>query len=123
MNCQLTVVEALVLGVFDGSSTSDAVTVAVPGVLRVTWSVTVPPESEASAGRVAAPSLLVRWIASLADVAKFQLASTAFTVTENGAPANWGSGVPVLPVAVPGAAVSPGINICSFVKRRVNKRK
>src|SRR5689334_6251210 len=31
-------------------------------------------------------------------------------------PAVWGVGVPVLPVAVPGAAVSPGTNTWSFVK-------
>src|SRR5262249_56587463 len=39
---------------------------------------------------------------------KFQFASTAFTVTLNAAPAVCAVGVPALPVAVPGAAVSPG---------------
>src|SRR5438477_153138 len=45
---------------------------------------------------------------------RFQLASTALTVTVNGVPAVWAVGVPVLPVAVPGAAVSPGNRICRF---------
>src|SRR5437870_4743655 len=44
----------------------------------------------------------------------FQFASTALTVTLNAAPAVCAVGVPVLPLAVPGAAVSPGIRICSF---------
>ncbi|CAM3868844.1 hypothetical protein AQAU111925_10595 [Aquirufa aurantiipilula] len=33
----------------------------------------------------------------------------------NELPAVWAVGVPVLPVAVPGAAVSPGINTCNLV--------
>src|SRR5436305_8074664 len=45
---------------------------------------------------------------------RFQLASTALTVALNAAPAAWAVGVPVLPVAVPGAAVSPGTSNCSF---------
>ena len=45
---------------------------------------------------------------------RFQLASTALTVTVTGEPAVWVSGVPVLPVVVPGAAVSPGIRTCNF---------
>ena len=44
----------------------------------------------------------------------FQLASTALTVTLNDEPAVWALGAPVLPEAVPGAAVSPGRRICSF---------
>ena len=45
---------------------------------------------------------------------EFQLASTALTVTLNEPPAVCAVGVPVLPVAVPGAAVSPGSRIWSF---------
>src|SRR5439155_12484102 len=45
---------------------------------------------------------------------KFQLVSTALTVTLKAVPAVRGDGLPVLPVAVPGAAVSPGINSCSL---------
>src|SRR5436190_5780197 len=45
---------------------------------------------------------------------RFQLASTALTVTLNAVPAVRAVGEPVLPVAVPGAAVSPGISNCNF---------
>src|SRR2546427_106731 len=45
----------------------------------------------------------------------FQFASTALTVTVKAVPAVCAVGVPVLPLAVPGAAVSPGISTCSFV--------
>src|SRR6266545_2805 len=44
----------------------------------------------------------------------FQLASTALTVKLKAVPADWAVGVPVLPVALPGAAVSPGNNSCSL---------
>jgi hypothetical protein len=44
------------------------------------------------------------------------LASTALTVTLNAEPAVCAEGVPVLPVALPGAAVSPGSSSWSFVK-------
>ena len=45
-----------------------------------------------------------------------QALSTALTVTVKGLPTVCGSGVPVLPVEVPGAAVSPGIKTCNLVK-------
>ena len=49
------------------------------------------------------------------EVTRFQLASTALTVTVNDAAGGLRrTGVPVLPVAVPGAAVSPGSRICSL---------
>ena len=41
---------------------------------------------------------------------------TARTVTTKGVPAVWGVGVPVLPVPVPGAKVSPGKVIRSLEK-------
>ena len=47
-------------------------------------------------------------------VTTFQFASTALTVTLKAPPAVWADGVPVLPLAVPGAAVSPGRRIWSF---------
>ena len=47
---------------------------------------------------------------------RFQLASTALTVTAKAVLAVCALGVPVLPVAVPGAAVSPGTNSWSFAK-------
>src|SRR5439155_23221356 len=40
--------------------------------------------------------------------------STALTVTLKAVPAVSAEGEPVLPVTVPGAAVSPGINNCNF---------
>src|SRR2546430_17404446 len=49
-------------------------------------------------------------------VTRFQLASTALTVTVKAVPAVRAVGAPVLPLAVPGAAVSPGTNSCSLVK-------
>jgi len=51
---------------------------------------------------------------SVIEFTRFQLASTALTVTVNTVPAVLAVGVPVLPVAVPGAAVSPGASNCRF---------
>src|ERR1700704_3707301 len=48
------------------------------------------------------------------EVTGFQLASTALTVTVKAPPAVCALGAPVLPDAVPGAAVSPGIRSWSF---------
>src|SRR3989304_9516173 len=45
----------------------------------------------------------------------FQFASTAFTVTLKEVPAVCAVGDPVFPLGVPGAAVSPGKRIWSFV--------
>src|SRR6516165_9280128 len=44
----------------------------------------------------------------------FQFASTALTVTLKAVPAVCAEGVPVLPVLLPGAAVSPGTRSCNF---------
>ena len=46
---------------------------------------------------------------------RFQNASTARTVTLKDAPAVVAVGVPVLPLTLPGAAVSPGTRSCSLV--------
>src|SRR6266516_4660545 len=75
----------------------------------------VPPTSAALAGRVALLSDEVIPSVLLTLLTRFQLSSTALTVTLKGAPADWAAGVPVLPVAVPGAAVCPGARIWSFV--------
>src|SRR5438094_2475674 len=56
--------------------------------------------------------MAIVWVTVLT---KFQLASTAFTVTFNEIPAICAVGEPVLPLPVPGAAVSPGISTCSLV--------
>src|SRR6185312_7477508 len=73
----------------------------------------VPATSAPFAGSPAFGSVLVIAIVSVA-VTGFQLASTALTVTLKAPPAVWADGVPVLPEAVPGAAVSPGSRIWSF---------
>src|SRR5439155_25168056 len=46
----------------------------------------------------------------------FQLASTALTVTLKAVPAPAEAGTPSLPVALPGAAVSPGTSSCILAK-------
>ena len=46
---------------------------------------------------------------------RFHNASTALTVTLKALPEVVAVGVPVLPLTVPGAAVSPGTRSCSFV--------
>src|SRR5262249_20388986 len=51
---------------------------------------------------------------SVAVVTRFQLTSTALTVTLKAVPALWAVGAPVLPVPLPGEAVSPGTSICSL---------
>src|SRR5713226_9123999 len=48
-------------------------------------------------------------------VVTFLFASTALTVTLKAVPAVSAVGVPVLPVLVPAAAVSPGNKSCNFV--------
>ena len=75
--------------------------------------VTVPFASAVFDGRNAEPSVLVNDKVSPHEVAMCQVASQALTVRLKGAPAVCGSGVPILPVAVPGALVSPGNNTCS----------
>lgn len=46
---------------------------------------------------------------------RFQFASTALTVRLNDVPAVSALGVPVNPVVVPGAAVSPGTKTCNWL--------
>src|SRR5215471_15518711 len=84
-------------------------------VRKVTLRVTVPELSAVFGGKSGFGPLEVSPTTSLALVTKFQFASTAFTVTLNAVPAISAVGVPVLPVPVPGAAVSPGTKSCSFV--------
>ena len=68
----------------------------------------MPATRAAFAGSVALASVEVMPTVSVIELTRFQLASTALTVTLNAPPAVWAEGAPVLPVAVPGAAVSPG---------------
>src|SRR3954454_10656277 len=111
----LRVVDGLVLAVLDPSVESVAVTVALPAVFAVTENVFVPATSAAFAGSAAFASELVIAIVSV-DETTFQFASTALTVTVKLEPAVCALGALVLPVALPGEAVSPGIRICSFAK-------
>ena len=91
-----------------------AVTVALPKVLRVTLKLLLPPASAALGGKLALASDEVMATASFV-LMTFQFASTALTVTLKAVAALWAVGVPVLPVRLPGAAVSPGARICSLV--------
>jgi hypothetical protein len=85
-------------------------------VPKVTLNVCVPAANAAFAGNVAAVSLEVMLTVSVIVLSRFQFASTALTVTLKAPPTFCPMGVPVFPEAVPGAAVSPGINNWSFVK-------
>jgi hypothetical protein len=110
----LTVIEGEVSAVFEPSVMSVAVTVFDPAVFNVTLKFFVPPTSAAFAGSDALLSDEVMPTVSVEET-RFQFASTAFTVTVNELPAVCAVGVPVLPLALPGAAVSPGTSTCSFV--------
>ena len=109
----LIVVAGLVLAVIRPFVMSVAVNVFEPAVFGGDREVLVPATSAALAGSVALASVEVMPTVSV-EVTTFQLASTALTMTLNEPPAVWADGVPVLPDAVPGAAVSPGSRICSF---------
>ena len=74
----------------------------------------MPAVNAAAAGRIALASDEVNPTVSVTEPTRFQLASTALTVTLNGASDVSAVGVPVLPVEVPGDAVSPGTNSWSF---------
>jgi len=89
------------------------VTVLDPAVFSVSVKSLVPDTSAALAGRVAALSDDVIATVLVTDVTTFQFASTALTVAVT-SPAEREVGLPVLPVDVPGAAVSPGRRTWSF---------
>src|SRR6266404_3845763 len=97
------------------SETSVAVTVFVAGSLSVTLNCRVPAASAAFAGNVAVKSVELIPTVSVVVATMFQLASTALTVTLKAVSGDWTLGVPVLPLAVAGAAVSPGANTCNCV--------
>src|SRR5215510_1463805 len=96
-----------------------AVTVRDPAVANVTLNAFVPETSAALDGKVAALSLEVMPTVSVTDETTFQLASTALAVTLKAVPAVCVLGDPVLPLPVPGAAVSPGTNSWSFTNAPV----
>src|SRR5262245_26380110 len=111
---ELTVIEGLVLAVLLPSDASEAVRVRLPAVIKVTLKVFVPATSAALDGRMAFESEVVIATVSVL-LTGFQFASTALTVTLNAVPAVCAVGEPVLPVLLPGDAVSPGTRSCSLV--------
>ena len=92
-NCSLaklpafTVIEELVPEALVASLRSMAVAVRAPAVLQMRLKLPVPPVKGALAGRVALASDETIPTISVALAIRFQLASTAFTVTLNAAPA------------------------------------
>src|SRR5438094_506114 len=111
-----TAIAGLVLAVLLPSERSVAVMVWEPAVPKVTGKVCVPATRTVLVGKLAAESLEVMPTRSVTVLIRFQFASTPLTVTVNAEPTFWPMGVPVLPVAVPGAAVSAGTNNCNFAK-------
>src|SRR5260221_1875973 len=93
-----------------------AVRVRVPAVLRVTGRMPVPLLSAVFAGKAALMSEEVMPTESPTVGTTFQFASTALTVTAKGVPAVCAEGEPLLPVALPGEALSPGTRSCNLVK-------
>src|SRR5438445_8766803 len=118
----LTVMAGLVLAVLPPSDTSVAVRVKLPLVLKETIKARVPFTSGELAGRVTLVVEEVIPTLSLTLVSAFQLASTALTVTLNVVLTICATGVPVLPLAVPAAALSPGANSCSLANTPVPTR-
>ena len=106
-------IDGLVLAVFVPSLASVAVNVHEPTVLNVTLRLAVPAAKAVLEGNIGLGAVLVMATLSV-ELTTFQLASTALTVTLKDVPAVCAAGVPVFPVAVPGAAVSPGTSIWSF---------
>src|SRR2546425_6200185 len=98
----------LVLAVLLPSLKSLAVMVKLPLVPNARVKLPVPANRAASGGRDALRSLELRSTTSLTLPTTFQLASTALTVVSKLTPTICALGVPVLPVAEPGAALSPG---------------
>src|SRR5215212_5381394 len=78
--------------------------------------VLLPATRAALAARLALVSLELSATVSVTVLTRFQLASTALTVTSKALPAVRALGLPLLPLAVPGAAVSPGRRSWSLVK-------
>ena len=106
--------DGLVFGVLELSVMSVEVIDAVPAVFKVILKFFVPPTRGAFAGKPALASVAVIPTVSVTELTMFQFASTAFTTRLKPVPAVWANGVPVLPIAVPGAAVSPGASNCSL---------
>jgi hypothetical protein len=108
-----------------GAVTSVAVIVQVPeeAKKKLPVIVAVPFAKEALEGSHALVSLLVIATASTQDVTMCQLGSQALILRSKGIPVACASGVPILPVTVPGALVSPGSRTSNSVATRLVKRK
>src|SRR6185436_12189695 len=106
----------LVLGVLVPSSRSVAVRVKPPLALNATVRLVVPAARTVLGGSMAVASLELRTTVSLTVLTRFQKASAALTVTAKELPTIWALGVPVLPLRLPGAALSPGTSNCNWVK-------
>jgi hypothetical protein len=91
------------------------VIVQLPTVLKLTLRDTVPEAMAVFPCKVAAASVVDNpTVFELFTM--FQFASTAFAVTFNAVPEDAAIGLPVFPLAVPGALVSPGTSNCIFAK-------
>ena len=112
----MTVTAGLVLAVLAPSVRSEAVRVCEPAVVNVTLRVWVPETKGMFAGKPALASLDAMPTASVMVFTTFQKLSTALTVMLKAVAAVLAVGVPVLPLAVPAAAVSPGTSSWSFAK-------
>jgi hypothetical protein len=89
--------------------------VKLPLALKRTLTVAVPLLSAKGDGSVALASDARIWIVLPTVGTRFQVASQARIVTLNGIPAVCARGVPVRPVDVPGAGLSPGSRTWSRV--------
>src|SRR5437763_56346 len=88
-----------------------AVMVLVPAsVFNVTLRLLVPPDRAVSPARAALASVEARWTVWVVVLTCVLLASTSLIVSANLVQAVAAEGVPVLPVALPGSADSPGAN-------------
>src|SRR5882762_4534759 len=106
---------AAVTAAFELSVTSLAVTVfVVPASLSLRLNCLVPAANGVLVGKVAKMSLELNAIVSVAVFTRFQLSSTALRMTLNAVSGTEFVGVPVFPVAVPGAGDSPGVRINNF---------
>src|SRR5437899_7613826 len=111
----LTVIAGLVLAVLLPSLRSLAVRVKLPFVPKETERLVVPAPKATAKGRLAVGLLELKPSVSLTVLILLYKLSTALTVTENVVLATCALGVPVFPLIVPGAAVSPGTSNWSLL--------
>ena len=119
---QLTVMDELVA---DGITVVlfVAVTVCGPEVPKYIWVVNVPPTKGPVAVMIVDPVSELVSVTESVLLTRWNVASTALTVTVTGSLMLTAVGVPVLPVRVLGALTSPGSNTCNWVATRLIRRK